>query len=350
MEEAEEADQCEEAYDFKDEFNQFMNESDLNQETLKSKFDLTKLLLQYFGIPYIVAPAEAEAQCAFLERHGLVDGVMTEDSDIFLFGGKKVYRDQLKDDRFMVYYSAQAIEAQLGLDQNKLVYLSLFLGSDYTLGIKGVGIVNAMEILQAFRDVPSLRRLRDWGNSADVLLDDAEMHYQNIPELEREFKLKHKNYKKQWELPPDFPNQEVIDSYLHPLVDTSLEPFKQGRPSYLFLRKYCEKVFGWEKDRINEEMASLQAWLKPQEQTKITDYLTKAEPMANIVSKRLNSAVTGLKLNEPPAAQEDCMNQLLTAIQNQEKQKAKPQKKKKMLKKIKDSRQDQQEPTKDSDE
>ena len=49
-------------------------------------------LLQMFGLPYIIAPVEAEAQCAWLDNHGLVDGVVTDDNDVFLFGGQHVYR------------------------------------------------------------------------------------------------------------------------------------------------------------------------------------------------------------------------------------------------------------------
>ena len=49
-------------------------------------------LLQLFGLPYIIAPMEAEAQCAWLDSAGLVDGVVTDDNDVFLFGAGHVYR------------------------------------------------------------------------------------------------------------------------------------------------------------------------------------------------------------------------------------------------------------------
>ena len=34
-------------------------------------------LLSLFGIPYIVAPSEAESQCAYLYQEGFVDGIIT---------------------------------------------------------------------------------------------------------------------------------------------------------------------------------------------------------------------------------------------------------------------------------
>lgn len=46
--------------------------------------------LQKLDIEYIVAPYEADAQLAYLEKIQLVDGVITEDSDLLVFGCKYV--------------------------------------------------------------------------------------------------------------------------------------------------------------------------------------------------------------------------------------------------------------------
>lgn len=66
-------------------------ERDLSTITDEMKEDILKLL-ELCGIPWIESPAEAEAQCAALEEIGLVDGIVTEDSDVFVFGGRKVYK------------------------------------------------------------------------------------------------------------------------------------------------------------------------------------------------------------------------------------------------------------------
>ena len=45
---------------------------------------------QKWELNCIVAPYEADSQLAYLSRNNLVDAVMTEDSDLFIFGAKNL--------------------------------------------------------------------------------------------------------------------------------------------------------------------------------------------------------------------------------------------------------------------
>jgi DNA excision repair protein ERCC-5 len=67
-------------------------------------------LLQLFGIPYIVAPMEAEAQCAYLEQIKLTDGTITDDSDIWLFGGQCVYKNFFDNNKKVLRFQSDDIK------------------------------------------------------------------------------------------------------------------------------------------------------------------------------------------------------------------------------------------------
>lgn len=45
-----------------------------------------KKLLEAFGFNYFVAPGEAEQLCAWMNRRGMVDGVLSEDTDVIAYG------------------------------------------------------------------------------------------------------------------------------------------------------------------------------------------------------------------------------------------------------------------------
>jgi hypothetical protein len=82
-------------------------------------------LLEIFGIPYLNSPGEAEAQCAYLEQENFVDGILTDDSDVFLFGGCNIYKVfnilncRMSFQKNVVHYSIVAILFQ-NLDYHKI--------------------------------------------------------------------------------------------------------------------------------------------------------------------------------------------------------------------------------------
>lgn len=70
-------------------------------------------LLRLFGIPYLEAPMEAEAQCAALDLSDQTSGTITDDSDIWLFGARHVYKNFFNKDKFVEYYQYVDFHNQL---------------------------------------------------------------------------------------------------------------------------------------------------------------------------------------------------------------------------------------------
>lgn len=98
-------------------FHHYVNMVNLKEGSIQGRFDQLKSILQIFGIPYLDAPGEAEAQCAFLETSGLVDGVISDDSDCFLFGARRVYRHFFKRHSEIECYDSRLIGSELGLSR-----------------------------------------------------------------------------------------------------------------------------------------------------------------------------------------------------------------------------------------
>ena len=206
-----------------------------------------QMLLRLFGIPYITAPMEAEAQCAELVSLGLVDGVVTDDSDIFLFGGTKVYKNMFNNNKFVECYLSADVERDLSLSRRQLISLALLLGSDYTDGLPGVGPVTAVEILSEFPGAEGLAAFREWW-------EDVQQHGRaKDADASSAFRRKFRRAQAtKLFLPAGFPSPAVPEAYLRPEVDHSAEPFQWGVPNLDGLRRFLTETIGWSQERTDE--------------------------------------------------------------------------------------------------
>ncbi|RXG50130.1 hypothetical protein VDGE_00986 [Verticillium dahliae] len=205
-------------------------------------------LLRLFGIPYITAPMEAEAQCAELVRLGLVDGIVTDDSDTFLFGGTRVYKNMFNSNKLVECYLSSDLDKELSLSREQLVSIALLLGSDYTDGLPGVGPVTAVEILSEFPESEGgLAAFCDWW--ADVQGQRRPKEDDAPNAFRRKFR---KSQATKLFLPVGFPNPAVREAYMKPEVDDSPETFQWGVPNLEGLRQYLMATIGWSEERTDE--------------------------------------------------------------------------------------------------
>jgi DNA excision repair protein ERCC-5 len=201
-------------------------------------------LLTLFGLPYVTAPMEAEAQCAELVSLGLVDGIVTDDSDTFLFGGTRVYKNMFNAAKFVECYLAHDLTSEFALTREKLIDIAQLLGSDYTTGLPGIGPVTALEILSEFKD---LKEFKDWwtGVQNNTIPKEADKNSQ----FRRRFR---RTQASKMFLPTMFPDQRVAEAYLEPAVDSDPQPFEWGVPDLDALRSFLSSQIGWSWERTDE--------------------------------------------------------------------------------------------------
>lgn len=204
-------------------------------------------LLQLFGIPYITAPTEAEAQCAALMHLGLVEGIVTDDSDCFLFGGTLIYKNMFNQAKWVECYDAKDLEREFNLDRGKFIRLAQLLGSDYTEGLAGVGPVSAMELLAEFDGPDGLERFRQWWKRVQQGQDNSEEDQGSA--FRRKFK---KRLMAKLFLSDSFPDANVQRAYENPEVDMDPSAFEWGEPQLDGLRQYLASSTGWTFDQVNE--------------------------------------------------------------------------------------------------
>jgi DNA excision repair protein ERCC-5 len=199
-------------------------------------------LLGLFGLPYITAPMEAEAQCAELVSLGLVDGIVTDDSDVFLFGGTRVYKNMFNQSKFVECYLTSDLEKEYSLHREKLISFAHLLGSDYTEGIPGIGPVTALEIVTEFS---SLEEFRDWWTQVQMGMNHPD-------DSHAAFRKKFRSKASKIFLPPAFPDPLVDTAYLEPEVDADPSQFQWGVPDLTGLRNFLMTTIGWSQERTDE--------------------------------------------------------------------------------------------------
>ena len=96
-------------------------------------------IVHMMGLPSFQADGEAEALCAYLQIHGYVDAVLTEDSDVLAYGTEWMvaFRDyKMSDEKIYAIHLPSILEA-LEYTMDEFRDLCILLSCDYNFRVKG---------------------------------------------------------------------------------------------------------------------------------------------------------------------------------------------------------------------
>ncbi|CAI6317971.1 unnamed protein product [Periconia digitata] len=215
---------------------------------------LAKQLLKKFGFPIHLAPGEAEAECALLQRKGIVDAVLSEDVDTLMFGSGRTIRNWSPEQKtgktpthVNVYDAEETKNGPAGLDREGMILIALMSGGDYVPeGIPGCGPKTACEAARAGfgKDLCSIARndtraLKAWRERLqhELNTNESKLFMRKRPSMK---------------IPDDFPRRDILGYYTHPAIssDVGLQKLQDSIQwdqdlDFPGLRDFALEAFQW---------------------------------------------------------------------------------------------------------
>jgi len=201
----------------------------------------SKVLLEFFGIPFIDAPSEGEATAAHLTQTGQAYASASQDFDSILFGAKRLVRNftnsgrrKIPNRNTYIEIEPEIIEYQktldkLGLTREELVDVGILIGTDFNPdGFERVGPKTA------FKLVKKHSRLEDIPQIQDQL---SEINYKKIRKL-----------------------------FLEPEV-AKVDEIRFEKTNYEGIVNYLTKERNFSEDRVNSSLSRLKKALEKRSQT-----------------------------------------------------------------------------------
>ncbi|KAJ8591926.1 PIN domain-like protein [Rhizopogon salebrosus TDB-379] len=222
-------------------------------------------LLKLMGIPVIVAPSEAEAQCAELARGGKVYAAGSEDMDTLTFNAPILYRhltfSEAKKAPISEINLQKALEG-LEMDMSKFIDLCILLGCDYLEPIRGVGPKSALKLIREYGGLAGVvEHLRERQAEKEEKVADAEDGAKKkkggiqVPE-----EWPWEEAKKLFEQPDVLPASEVELEWKNPDVD--------GLVQFLVTEK------GFNEDRVRKGAEKLTKFLNAKQQGRLDGFFS----------------------------------------------------------------------------
>lgn len=151
----------------------------------KENMEEAHKLLDLMGIPYIIAPEEADVVLAWLaarcdsDGKRYVKGVCSDDSDILALGASYLFKDMLKNmgkNKPITVISLKRTLVKMNLTMNQFINLCSLLGTDYCESIRGIGPKTAYKLIRKYSTIEKILKSihQDDSDSSDGSSGDEE--------------------------------------------------------------------------------------------------------------------------------------------------------------------------------
>lgn len=128
--------------------------------------------LKRAGVQYVVAPYEADAQMVYLERKGIIDGILSEDSDLLVFGAKCLltkldqYGNCIEINK--ADFCAVREISLAGWSDVEFRRMAILSGCDYLASINNMGLKTAYRMVRKHKTIEKIIRMLQFDGKFSV--------------------------------------------------------------------------------------------------------------------------------------------------------------------------------------
>lgn len=156
---------------------EFQKAVDVTPEMARQLIDELKKI----GVQYVVAPYEADAQMVYLEKKGIIQGILSEDSDLLVFGAKRLltkldqYGDCIEVNR-ADFTSCKEISL-IGWTDAEFRRMAILSGCDYLANINRMGLKSAYRLVRKYKTIEKIVRMLQFDGQYHVPTGYLEAFY-----------------------------------------------------------------------------------------------------------------------------------------------------------------------------
>lgn len=121
-------------------------------------FALTKKMFDILEVPWYQAPMEAETMCSDLCKRGLVDAVLSEDTDVLAYGAPVFLSKIETDSDCCVLINYQHLLNTLELTSEQFLDMCIMCGTDYNKNIPKIGPDRSYNLIKKYGTIEEVGR------------------------------------------------------------------------------------------------------------------------------------------------------------------------------------------------
>lgn len=123
-----------------------------------SDFEDCKRLFDILKVPYFTAPYEAETMCYDLYKKGLVDEILSDDTDVLAYGVNSVLTKFDLATQSFVKINGQVILQELQFTYSQFLDFCVMCGCDYNKNIFRIGPEGAFKLIRSYINIEAIEQ------------------------------------------------------------------------------------------------------------------------------------------------------------------------------------------------